>query len=134
MTYIVNVIREGRQWLADVEGLPGAHTYAGNLLELDRNVQEVIALVNDEPEGADTVPVEFVFTGDDLISDAHELGKERTDAALRHHRLMVDTTSMVQQLVAHGYSVRDIAGALDMTPGRVSQIAKGGIKGMQAAS
>jgi predicted RNase H-like HicB family nuclease len=53
-TYPVVVTREGDAWLADVPDLPGAHTWAKNLPGLDRSVREVIALVEDLPEGAET--------------------------------------------------------------------------------
>ena len=134
VTYTVNVTREGRNWLADVVGLPGAHTYAGNLHQLHRNVQDVIALVNDWPEDHDLVPVDLVFEDDDLITAAMTLGRERSRAAQAVASIAADTAVMVGQLTAAGYSVRDIAVALDMTPGRVSQIASGGISDIQAAS
>ena len=51
--YRVVVTREGDAWLADVPDVPGAHTWARNLLGLDGAVREVIALVEDLPDGAE---------------------------------------------------------------------------------
>ncbi|MBX9472736.1 hypothetical protein [Microcella sp.] len=53
-TYIVDVEREGDHLLATVRDLPGAHTFADDFPGLDRAVREVIALVLDLPNGAQT--------------------------------------------------------------------------------
>jgi len=63
MSYRTVVTREGHLWLADVPALAGAHTYAGNLLALDEAVREVIALVEDLPDGAEsTLELDWDFT------------------------------------------------------------------------
>lgn len=50
--YHVTVTREGEDWLADVPGLQGAHTFARDLPSLDRYVREVIVLAADLPDAA----------------------------------------------------------------------------------
>lgn len=122
MTYEVEVTREGKSWLATVRGLPGAHTYAGNLTVLRENVYEVIELVTDV-EG-DRPPLRYVFTddADALIAEAAVVGIEREEAESALAAAQAASSSIAQQLAAAGYSVRDMAGALRLTPGRVSQI------------
>jgi predicted RNase H-like HicB family nuclease len=126
VTYTVEVTREGNQWLADVVGLPGAHTYAGNLVALYDNVYEVIELVLDLPDDVDHPPIALTFPkGDDLIIQAAQIGDERLAAEAATARTQISATTIARQLAAAGYSVRDIAGVLRMTGGRVSQILAG---------
>lgn len=125
MTYTVEVFREDDAWIADVIDLPGAHTYAGNLTALDAAVHEVIALVADLPDNADRPPVRYVYrnVGDEFI-EAAKLGEDREKVETQQRQLTVAAALTVTKLAAHGYSVRDISGALKMSPGRVSQIMK----------
>lgn len=51
-TFRVVVTREDGQWLADVPGLTGAHTYARSLPSLDQAVREVVVLAADLPDEA----------------------------------------------------------------------------------
>ena len=50
--YRVVVTREDGHWLADLPGLPGAHTYARSLPKLDQAVREVVVLAADLPDEA----------------------------------------------------------------------------------
>ena len=125
MTYTVRVSREGTNWIADVVNLPGAHTYAGNLTALWANVQEVIQLVLDEPEGSDPHSLRIELAGgDDMLEQAINIGEERVAAEAGLAATQRAATAMVHALAKSGYSMRDIGGALRMTAGRVSQILK----------
>lgn len=53
--YQVLVTREGSKWLASVEGLAGAHTFANSLPDLKDNVREVIELVTDDGEDFEVI-------------------------------------------------------------------------------
>src|SRR6202453_723144 len=55
MKYHVVVTRDGDGWMADVPALPGTHTWAKTLRALDRNVREVIGMVEDLPRSAEGV-------------------------------------------------------------------------------
>jgi hypothetical protein len=124
MTYDVDVSREGNSWLADVRGLPGAHTYAGNLTALNDNIYEVIALVNDDSSDVDRpqVRLHFVDGTDELLAEAARVGEERDSAEAAILAVQQASHAIAARLAAAGYSVRDIAGVLRLTPGRVSQI------------
>jgi hypothetical protein len=58
--YEVKVAREGSDWLADVSGMPGGHTYSGNLSTLESAVREVLELMEKLPEG-DEVNLDLVW-------------------------------------------------------------------------
>jgi hypothetical protein len=123
VTYTVEVTREGDAWIADVIDLPGAHTFARNLTALDDAVHEVIALVTDAPDDADRPPLHYVYAGvDETFLEAAKLGEAREDIEARQRQLTLASAVAAARLAAAGYSVRDIAGALKLTPGRVSQI------------
>jgi hypothetical protein len=122
MTYTVEVTREGDAWIADVIDLPGARTFARNLTALHRSVREVIALVdNVRSVGDGAVTYHYVGVDDDL-AQAAELGVEREALETRQRQLADEAAIRIATLTAKGYSVRDISGALKMSPGRVSQI------------
>jgi predicted RNase H-like HicB family nuclease len=126
--YEVEVTREGDAWLADVADLPGAHTYARNLEALDRNVREVIELVAHLEEGT-SFDVHYAYQGvSQAFVDAAKVGEERAELEAVQRRLASASVRVAKELAREGWSVRDISGALKMTPGRVSQITsnKGG--------
>ena len=124
MTYDVDVNREGNSWLADVRSLPGAHTHAGNLTALYDNIYEVIAVVNDDSSDVDRPPVRlhFVDDTDELLAEAARVGEERDSAEAAILAVQQTSRAIAARMAAAGYSVRDIAGVLRLTPGRVSQI------------
>lgn len=123
MMYTVEVTREDDAWIADVVDLPGAHTFARNLTALDAAVREVIDLVIDAPADAEPANLRYVYqnVSDDFRSAA-ALGDERQEVEARQRALGVAAANHASKLAAAGYSVRDISGALRMSPGRVSQI------------
>lgn len=121
MTYTVNVTREDGAWLADVDGVDGAHTFSRSLEGLIKSVREVIILMDDLPDAAD-VQIDLRFaTDDDAVVAAERLRHERADIDRRMHGLVAET-ARIGALLAHNYSVRDAAIMLGITPGRVSQL------------
>lgn len=128
MTYTVVVTREKDAWLADVPALPGAHIYARSLDGLMKAVREVIILMDDLEDDA-AVDLEFTYEVEDtLLRTASEIGQKRLALAARERELQAATTQAVHELGSHGYSVRDAARLLAMTPGRVSQLANAGTR------
>ena len=124
MSYTIKVTREGKLWLAEVAELPVAHSYAGNLMQLDRSIREAIALVEDLPEGAEeALQLEYDFSavGDSAIA-ARQVAAERNQAAAASVAALAHTNAVAKELADANWSTRDIAGILEITPGRVSQI------------
>lgn len=123
MTYTVIVAREGDNWLADVPEVTGAHTFARSLSGLKKSVREVIALMDDLDDDA-RIDMHLDYRVDDtLVSRAAIAGHERQALAKREQDLRLATIESVGNLTAAGYSVRDTAALLEVTPGRVSQLA-----------
>jgi len=123
MTYQVVVTREGSQWLADVPSVPGAHTFANSIDGLRRSVREAIVLMDDLPDDADP-GIELRFdVHDDAVRAAVEVAHRRDELAADEAELRTATLHAIRALKAEGYSVRDVAALVGVTPGRVSQIA-----------
>lgn len=126
MSYVATVTREGTYWLADVDGLPGAHAYARTLKRLREELTDAIILSADLPEDANP-EISFVLDAgvdrSETLRMAFALAQERRDLQAREAILHEQVAEVVTELVGGGYSVRDVAGALDVTPGRVSQLA-----------
>lgn len=127
-TYRAVVTREGGDWLATVEGLEGAHTYARNLPALRRNVAEVVVLADDLPD--DALPevegrIDFAFeTGDQVLDrTTADLRRDREAAHAATARLTAETERLARELVQdRGLSVRDVGVLLGIAPQRVSQL------------
>lgn len=122
--FSVSVAREGQSWLAEVPTVPGAATFAGNLVALELAVREVLSLLLDiEDESIFTFEFEFSNVGEEMLA-AVELGKRREELEREQKEIMTASARFIQELSKEGYSVRDLSGILHMSPGRVSQIAK----------
>nr|MDT0660803.1 hypothetical protein [Micromonospora sp. DSM 115978] len=123
--YRVVVTREGDAWLADVPELFGAHTHAKSLPLLDGSVREVIALVEDLPEGAerDLLLDYEVHTGDPAVDrEAAEVRAARERLRVQEKELAERTERLARKL-RPAWSVRDCAHLLGVSMQRVSQIA-----------
>ena len=123
MSYTANVTREGNDRLAQVRDLPGGHAFARTLAALRRELADAIIVSADLPDGSSV--------GIDLVLDDPQLAglQASVDLIIGRHRaaevaasLAARTKEVARQLVGAGWSVRDVAGALDVTAGRVSQL------------
>lgn len=124
-SYLVRVTREDDHWLANVDGLAGAHTYARTLSTLERYVREVIVLADDLEESvADDLELEFdISTGDAQIDEATATVRAaRAELAKASGRLQEQTSDTALALVQAGWSMRDVAAALSVSPQRISQL------------
>lgn len=124
MTYTVEVERDDDVWIADVPSVPGAHTQAANLVKLDEYVREVIALVLDLPQGAESdLELEYAYQGlSPEAMEAVEISHARAELEQQMADLLQQTNKAVESLVAAGWSVRDVGPLVGVSPGRVSQI------------
>jgi hypothetical protein len=117
---------DARFWLADVEGLDGAHTSSRSLATLDRYVREVIVLAADLPDEAQD-GLELVWryqTGDpDVDAQTEQLRRRRAELDDANRDLAEHTSTLARRLVTSaGLSVREAAALLSVSPARVDQM------------
>lgn len=123
--YRVVVTRESSAWLADVPDVPGTHTWAKSLKALHQSVREVIAMQEDLPDGAEAgleLDLEYVLGEPELAAQAASLRELRRRLERDEEKLAAGTAATVERLTRDGYSVRDVAALLSISPQRVSQI------------
>jgi hypothetical protein len=135
-TYRVEVRRDpedARFWLADVDGLSGAHTSSRSLATLDRYVREVIVLAADLPDDDhDRLELEWSFrTGDREVDvEAERIRHRRAELDAAAGDLAARTDKLARRLVAEGrFSVREAAILLGISPARIDQLVRGGRPG-----
>jgi len=134
--YRVIVTREGGTWLADVPELKGAHTYARTLPALDRAVREVVVMAVDRPD-EDMPALRLAYdyrTGDPTVDvTAAEIRTLREHADQLAATAAARTSAAARLLIQSGFSVRDTAAILGISPQRVSQLTgavRGGLPAM----
>jgi predicted RNase H-like HicB family nuclease len=124
MTYQVVVTRDGDGWMADVSALPGTHTWAKTLRALDRNVREVIGMVEDLPRSAEAaLDLEMEYrTGDAVLDErADRLRARRREQERAAAEIASDTSELLRRFAAQ-LSVGDAAVLLGVSKGRISQL------------
>lgn len=122
-TYDMIVTREGDVWLGECVQEPTAHTWAPSLEMLRREAVDAIILAADLPDGAE-VKVRLVAGREvpEQVKRAIELGDRREALRMEETRLQAETVELIRELSREGYKSRDIAGAVGLTSGRVSQL------------
>jgi hypothetical protein len=117
---------DARFWLADVDGLEGAHTSSRSLASLDRYVREVIVLAADLPDDAeaDLVLVWECRTGDAVADrQAEEVRRRRSELDEAARTLAQQTAELARRLVMQdGFSIRETAALLSLSPARIDQM------------
>ncbi len=122
-TYEVTVTREGRYWVAVVDGVRGGATETRSLPLLEGEVRDLIAGLRDVEEDAFELSWNFA----DALTPAAvaalgELDRWRAqmqEAELQYARAQ---SVAVERLASAGVSVRDAASLLGVSPAQVSQL------------
>jgi predicted RNase H-like HicB family nuclease len=127
MKYHVVVTRDGDGWMADVPALSGTHTWAKTLRALDRNVREVIGMVEDLPRSAEAaMDLDMDYhTGDPVLDErAGRLRARRREQERAAAEIASDTSELLKRFAAE-LSVGDAAVLLGVSKGRISQLRSG---------
>ena len=124
MSYHVVVTRDDDGWMADVAALPGTHTWAKTLRALDRNIREVIGMVEDLPRSAEaSLDLDLEYrTGDpDLDARSSELRTRRREIERNAAEIASETRELAGQLAGQ-LPVSDTAVLLGVSKGRITQL------------
>lgn len=124
MSYHVVVTRDGDGWMADVPALPGTHTWAKTLRALNRNIREVIGMVEDLPRSAEASLVLDIDyrTGDPgLDARSSRLRAKRKEVERDAAEVASHTRQLAEQLAGQ-LPVSDTAILLGVSKGRITQL------------
>src|SRR5690625_3684425 len=124
-TYTVAVTREDDWCLAEVAGIDGGSgTHERSRAALDESVRDLVVLAEDLPdETAPSLELHYRYdVNDKVLQIATEVARTRAQVNRDAERIRADTERLVSELRDKGYSVRDTASVLGITPGRVSQL------------
>lgn len=123
-TYEVKLTRdEGGAWLARVPSVPGCHTYGRSIEQAMNRIREALSLWVNDAATAQLQPdirlSEPARSNVRRLSSARERA-EKADAQARE--LLVET---VRELTREqGWSVRDVAGVVGLSPQRIHQVSQ----------
>jgi predicted RNase H-like HicB family nuclease len=109
---------DGRFWLVNVVGEPGAHTFGRSLTEAKRHAIEVVAL------WFELEPDQFEIDWDLRLGDIARPVKEAKAAIAHAEEDRSRRDQAVRTLTEAGVSYRDVAELLGLSHQRVAQIAK----------
>ena len=120
--------------MADVPALPGTHTWAKTLRALDRNVREVIGMVEDLPRSAEAaLDLEMDYhTGDPVLDGRGRLRARRREQERAAAEIASDTSELLRRFAAQ-LSVGDAAVLPGVSKGRISQL-RGGSAGQSTSA
>lgn len=119
----VRVSREGRWWVAEVDGVPGGATEVRRLTELDTEVRDLLSGLLDLAE--DEVELDYDFRpafGEDAADAWKHFLAERDELYRRQTELDEQRRTVVRALHDQGVSTRDLGELLDLSHQRVSQL------------
>ncbi len=123
MTYEVNVSREGRYWVAEVEGVPGGATEVRSLTDLDTEVRDLLAGLLDQDEDALDVKYDFSEAlGDETARAWERFEAERQEIYKRQRQMEADRLTVLRELRTQGVSMRDSAVVVGVSHQRVAQL------------
>lgn len=117
-TYIAKAVRSGKWWAISVDGVSGAHTQARRIDKIEALAREAVALVLGVPE--DSFDVVVRLEGLPHIAACAVAARQAAEAAEAEAEKAVN--SAVVSLKGEGFSVRDIAAMLKLSPQRISQL------------
>lgn len=123
MSYRVDVSREGRYWVAEVDGVPGGATEVRRLVDLDVEVRDLLAGLLDADEESLELEYDFRQALGDTAAEAWELFEsERAELYERQRQFEADRRKAIQALHDQGVSTRDTAHLVGLSHQRVSQL------------
>jgi predicted RNase H-like HicB family nuclease len=132
--YLVRPERDGRYWFVDVAALPGCHTQARRLDQVEGAVREAIAnWLEIEPDAFDVYVVRPKLDDEGLDWAVSLATGFRGQAALYERLASLSVRIAALDLVAAGFPMRDVGSLLGVTHQRVAQLLEGADRDRLAA-
>lgn len=122
-TYGVTVVRHGRWWAIGVPELPGVHSQARRLDQVDAMAREAIALLLGVAEDSFDLAIHPDLASLGGLQASIEAALEAREAAeLAQDRASSTTRHAVGEIRRSGYTSRDAGALLGLSNQRISQI------------
>jgi predicted RNase H-like HicB family nuclease len=123
LMYRVLAVRSGRWWAIEVPELPGVHSQARRLDQVDSMAREAIALILDVSEDSFDLVVEPDMESLGGVRQAVETAlRERERASAAQEAASSAMRNAVSEIRASGYTARDAGILLGVSNQRISQI------------
>ncbi len=120
-TYRVEVEHGERWWIVSIPEVPGAHTQARHLREVEAMAREVVALMLEIPEDSFDLHVEIKIPAD-VRAELEISEKLRRDAAARQREAARHLRLAVRRLRQRGLVYRDVGAMLGVSAARAKQL------------
>lgn len=120
-TYTAHCVRSNGWWAISVPEIPGVHTQARRLDQVDAMVREAIALFLDAPEDSFDIAVAPELP-DELEQAIAELRRRKEEAEIAHRAAGEASVAVASALVAAGLTVRDVGQLLGVSYQRIAQL------------
>ncbi len=122
-TYRVRAVRSGRWWAIDVPELPGVHSQARRLDQVEDLAREAIALMLDTPQDAFELVIEPDLNSlGTLESPIKEALQARQTAQYAQQQASATMRHAVREIREAGYTSRDAGILLGVSNQRISQL------------
>lgn len=119
--FTATATRESKWWVVEVDGV--GTTQGRSAAEARAMAKDLVAAMLDVPEDDIEVAVMFEVPGA-LGQEVREAQEATLEAALAQEQAAIKSRGAVARLKAEGLTGTDIAAVLDLSPQRVSQLAK----------
>ena len=123
-TYRVKLTRDDEgAWLARVPSVPGCHTYGRSIEQAMNRIREALSLWVDDAVTAELEPE--VQLSEPARSNVRRVRSARDRAQRAEDEARALLTETVRELThEEGWSVRDVAGVIGLSPQRIHQISR----------
>lgn len=119
--YTARCYRSGKWWAIEVPEVPGAHSQARRLDQVEANAREAIGLILDVD--GDTFDITVQVDLDDVVRGQVEaLAQARERATEAQKNAAATAAGVAADLVARGLSTRDAGTVMGLSHQRVAQL------------
>ncbi|GAA1742303.1 hypothetical protein GCM10009809_42010 [Isoptericola hypogeus] len=123
MKHKVTVTREGKWWVAEVDGVLGGATETQRLADLEEEVRDLLAGLLDADDDSFELKWDLsAVLGPEGQAMWEAYLKERADLEERRRQFEADRLATVRKMADAGISVRDSAALVELSYQRVAQL------------
>ena len=119
--YPITVTRDGNWWFIEVPGVQGGYTQARRLDQVEAATRDLLATLLDSPPDSFEIQVTVEWPAK-LRAAGEKAIKARKGADLAQNRASTEMRRAATAAAEAGFTVRDVAVLLGVSPQRISQL------------